>query len=314
MQSVGFVVGPGFPVMSLAALAAFEFANSSVERPFYDVRVLSEAGGRVPSSLGLAIETKRFGRSMFDTVIITGTMDIVPASRGVLAFARKAAKRSRRVASICTGAFILAEAGLLDGRRATTHWCAARDLRERYPNVKVNEDRIFIVDAPIWTSAGASAGIDLALAMIEEDLGVELARLVAKKLVLYHRRAGGQSQHSVLLEMDTTSDRIQSVLMYAKQNLRASLSVDRLAEVAHLSPRQFSRAFQAATGRSPAKAIESLRAEAARVMLEQGHDSIDDVARESGFTSRDHMRRAFLRTYGLPPQALRRQARMASTT
>src|SRR5258708_8071898 len=310
MQRVGFVVGPGFPVMSLAALAAFEFANASVERPFYDVRALSEAGGRVPSSLGVAIEPKRFGSSMFDTVIITGTMDIAPASRGVLAFVRKAAKRSRRVASICTGAFILAEAGLLDGRRATTHWCAARDLRERYPNVKVDEDRIFVVDAPIWTSAGASAGIDLALAMIEEDLGVELARLVARKLVLYHRRAGGQSQHSVLLEMDTKSDRIQSVLMYAKQNLRASLSVERLAEAAHLSPRQFSRAFQAATGRSPAKAIKTRRSEPARVLLEQGHDSIDDIARESGFTSRDHMRRAFLRTYGQPPQGLRRQARV----
>jgi transcriptional regulator GlxA family with amidase domain len=308
MQRVGFVVGPGFPVMSVAALAVFEFANSSVERPFYDVRVLSEAGGRVSSSLGLAVETKRFGSSMFDTVIVTGTMDIVPVSRGVLAFVRKAAKRSRRVASICTGAFILAEAGLLDGRRATTHWCAARDLQARYPTVKVDEDRIFIVDAPIWTSAGASAGVDLALAMIEEDLGVEVARLVARKLVLYHRRAGGQSQHSVLLEMDAKSDRIQSVLTYAKQNLRASLSVERLAEVAHLSPRQFSRAFQAATRRSPAKAIESLRVETARVMLEHGHDSIDDVARESGFTSRDHMRRAFLRAYGQPPQALRRSA------
>jgi transcriptional regulator GlxA family with amidase domain len=309
MQRIGFVVSPGFPVMSLAALAAFEFANSSVARPFYDVRVLSEAGGHVPSSLGLAIETKRFGSSMFDTVIVTGTMDIVPVSRGVLAFVRKAAKSSRRVASICTGAFLLAEAGLLDGRRATTHWCAARDLQARYPNVQVDDDRIFVVDAPIWTSAGASAGIDLALAMIEEDLGVDLARLVAKKLVLYHRRGGGQSQHSVLLEMDATSDRIQSVLTYSKQNLRASLSVERLAEVAHLSPRQFSRAFQAATGRSPAKAIESLRVEAARVMMEQGHDSIDDVARESGFTSRDHMRRAFLRAYGQPPLALRRQAR-----
>jgi transcriptional regulator GlxA family with amidase domain len=309
MQRVGFVVSPGFQLMSFAALAAFEFANSTVERPFYDVLVLSEAGGRVPSSLGLAIETKGFGGSIFDTVIVSGSIDIVPASRGVLAFLRKAAKRSRRVASICTGAFILAEAGLLDGRRATTHWCAARDLRERYPNVKVNEDRIFIVDPPIWTSAGASAGVDLALAMIEEDLGGELARLVAKKLVLYHRRGGGQSQHSVLLEMDPKSDRIQSVLTYARQNLRVSLSVERLAQVAHLSPRQFSRAFQAATGRSPAKAIEGLRVEAARVMLEQGHDSIDDVAHESGFTSRDRMRRAFLRTYGLPPQALRRQAR-----
>src|SRR5882672_516734 len=196
MQRVGFVVGPGFPVMSVAALAAFEFANASVERPFYDVRVLSETGGSVPSSLGLAIETKRFGGSMFDNVIVTGTMDIVPASRGVLAFVRKAAKRSRRVASICTGAFILGEAGLLDGRRATTHWYYARELQRRFPEVKVEEDRIFIIDAPVWTSAGATAGLDLALAMVEKDLGTEVARSVAKKLVMHHRRAGGQSQHS----------------------------------------------------------------------------------------------------------------------
>jgi len=313
MQRVGFVVSPGFQVVSLAALGAFEFANSSVGRPVYDVRVLSDAGGRVPSSLGLAIETKRLGSSMFDTVIICGSVDIVsgrlniiPASRGVLAFVRKAVKRSRRVASICTGAFVLAQAGLLAGRRVTTHWCAARDLQERYPNVKMDEDRIFIVDAPIWTSAGASAGIDLALAMIEEDLGIETARLVAKKLVLYHRRAGGQSQHSVLLEMDAKPDRIQNVLTYAKQNLGEALSVERLAKVAHLSPRQFSRAFMAATGRSPAKVIESLRVESARMMMEQGHDSIGEVARECGFTSRDHMRRAFLRAFGQPPQALRR--------
>jgi transcriptional regulator GlxA family with amidase domain len=221
MQLVGFVVTPGFQIMSLAALAAFEFANSSVEKPLYDVRVLSEAGGRVPSSLGLAVETKRFTSVTFDTVVVSGSMDIVPASRGVLGFLRKAAKRSRRVASICTGAFILAEAGLLDGRRVTTHWCAARVLQARYPKVRLNEDRIFIVDAPIWTSAGASAGVDLALGMIEEDLGAEVARIVAKKLVLSHRRAGGQSQYSVLLELDAKSDRIQSVLTYAKQNLRA---------------------------------------------------------------------------------------------
>jgi len=317
MQRIGFVVSPGFQVVSLSALGAFEFANASVRRPVYDVRVLSETGGHIPSSIGLAVETKRLGSSFFDTVIVCGSMDVAdggvdirPASRGVLAFVRKASKRSRRVASICSGAFILAEAGLLDGRRATTHWCVARDLQARYPTLKVDEDRIFIVDGPIWTSAGASAGVDLALAMIEEDLGVELARLVAKKLVLYHRRAGGQSQHSVLLEMDAKPDRIQSVLTYAKQNLRAALSVDRLAKVANLSPRQFSRAFQTATGRSPAKAIESLRVESARWMMEQRDDSIDAVARETGFTSRDHMRRAFLRVYGQPPQAVRRQARV----
>ena len=242
--------------------------------------------------------------------IVGGSVVVIPASRGVLAFVRKAAKKSRRVASICTGAFVLAAAGLLEGRRATTHWCVARELQARYPNVKVDEDRIFVVDTPIWTSAGASAGVDLALAMIEEDLGDEMARLVAKKLVLYHRRAGGQSQHSVLLDMDAKPDRIQSVLTYAKRNLRASLSVEQLARVAHLSPRQFSRAFHTATGRSPAKAIESLRVETARVMMEQRRDSINRRRPREWFQeSRPHAAR-------IPPslraasQTLRRQARV----
>jgi transcriptional regulator GlxA family with amidase domain len=214
------------------------------------------------------------------------------------------------VASICTGAFILAEAGLLDGRRATTHWMFARDLATRFPKVRMEEDRIFIIDGPIWTSAGMSAGIDLALGMIEKDRGAELAREVARKLVLYHRRAGGQSQHSALLEMDAKSDRIQNALAYAKRNLRTPLTIEELAEAAHLSPRQFSRAFRAETGQSPAKAVEHLRVEAARLMMEQSRHPIDVVAAETGFADRERMRRAFLRAFGQPPQAIRRNARM----
>ena len=167
--------------------------------------------------------------------------------------------RCRRIAAICTGAFILAEAGLLDGRRATTHWCRARELQSRFPKVKVEEDRIFIVDGPVWTSAGMSAGIDLALAMIENDLGADVARAVAKYLVVYHRRTGGQSQFSALLELEPKSDRIQSALAYAKRNLDKRLTVGQLAEAAHLSPRQFSRAFRAETDQPPAKAVEKPR-------------------------------------------------------
>jgi len=135
--------------------------------------------------------------------------------------------------------------------------------------VKVEEDRIFIIDGPVWTSAGMTAGIDLALAMIEKDLGADVARAVARKLVVYHRRAGGQSQFSALLELEPKSDRIQSALAYAKRNLDKPLTVGQLAEAAHLSPRQFSRAFRAETGQSPAKAVENLRVEAARLMMEQ---------------------------------------------
>jgi transcriptional regulator GlxA family with amidase domain len=217
-----------------------------------------------------------------------------------------AARDTRRVASICTGAFILAEAGLLDGRRATTHWSLAAELAQRFPKIKVEGDRIFITDGHIWTSAGMSACIDLALSMVEKDLGSDIARSVARKLVLYHRRAGGQSQHSALLELHPKSDRIQAAINYARQHLGKPLSVEELAGAAHLSSRQFSRAFRAETGQSPAKAIENLRLEAARLMLEQGRHSIDLIARETGFSDRHRMRRAFLRAFGQPPQMIRR--------
>ena len=178
----------------------------------------------------------------------------------------------------------------------------------------MEEDRIFIIDGPVWTSAGMTAGIDLALAMVEQDLGVEAARAVAKKLVVYHRRAGGQSQFSALLELEPKSDRIQSALAYAKRNLDSELTVGRLAEAAHLSPRQFSRAFRAETGQSPAKAVENLRVEAARLLMEQSRHPIEVVARQTGFADRDRMRRAFLRAFGQPPQAIRRNARAAAAS
>ena len=209
----------------------------------------------------------------------------------------------------CRGAFILAEAGLLDGRRATTHWHRARELQIRFPKLKVEEDRIFIVDGQVWTSAGMTAGIDLALAMIENDFGADVARAVARKLVVYHRRAGGQSQFSALLELEPKSDRIQRALEYAKRNLDTPLTVRQLAAAAHLSPRQFSRAFRAETGQSPAKAVENLRVEAARLMMEQSRHPIDVIARQTGFADRDRMRRAFLRNFGQPPQVIRRNAR-----
>ncbi|SFC39553.1 Helix-turn-helix domain-containing protein [Bosea sp. CRIB-10] len=194
----------------------------------------------------------------------------------------------------------------------TTHWVWARDLAARYPKIKVEPDRISIVDGSIWTSAGMSAGVDLALSMIEKDLGPEVARMTARKLVLYHRRGGGQSQHSALLEMDAKSDRIQSALDYARRNLSGRLSVEDLADAARLSPRQFSRAFHAETDQSPAKAVETLRLEAARVLMEQTSHPIEAIAEQTGFADRERMRRAFLRSFGQPPQAIRRNARMLS--
>lgn len=312
MKRVGFIVFPGYQVMAFAATSVFELANHQAGKPVYEVSVLSETGGPVKTSLGMAIGSQAFDETAFDTLIVGGGMEIEPASPGVIRFIQHAAQRYRRIASICTGAFLLAEAGVLDGRRATTHWNYARALQAQYPKVKIEEDRIFIHDGPVWTSAGMTAGIDLALAMVEEDLGVELARMVAKKLVVYHRRAGGQSQFSALLELEPKSDRIQSALTYAKSHLHTPLSVAELADAARLSPRQFSRAFHAETGQSPAKAVENLRVEAARMLMEEGRHPIDVVAQQTGFADRERMRRAFLRAFGQPPQVIRRNARASA--
>jgi transcriptional regulator GlxA family with amidase domain len=309
MQRVGFIVLPGFQMMSVASLSVFELANSEMGEPVYDLRLLSESGGSVRSSMGFSVATEPLSNASFDTLMVGGSAVAGSLTPGVIKFLRRALTRSRRVASTCVGAFVLAEAGLLDGRRATTHWRRARDLQARFPMVKVEEDRIFIVDGPVWTSAGMTAGIDLALAMIEEDLGADVARAVARKLVVYHRRAGGQSQFSALLELEPKSDRIQSALSYAKRNLHKPLTVAQLAKAAHLSPRQFSRAFRAETGQSPAKAVENLRVEAARLMMERSRHPIDVIAQQTGFADRDRMRRAFLRAFGQPPQVMRRNAR-----
>jgi transcriptional regulator GlxA family with amidase domain len=313
MPRVGIILSPGFQMMTFAAISAFEVANVAAGELRYDITVLSEDGGLVKSTLGAALETERFGNpGDFDTIIVGGLMTPEPSSNGLTAFVRASSARCRRVASICTGAFILAEAGLLDGRRATTHWLFARDLQARFPKVKMEEDRIFIIDGPIWTSAGMSAGIDLALGMIEKDYGPDLSLQVARSLVVFHRRAGGQSQHSTLLLMNAKSDRIQNALAFARQNLRMPLSVERLAEIAHLSPRQFGRAFRAETGQTPARAVEELRVEAARLMLEHGRHSLDVIAVENGFANRERMRQAFLRVFGQPPQTIRRAARDAA--
>jgi transcriptional regulator GlxA family with amidase domain len=309
LRQIGFVVFPGFQLMGATATTVFEIANLVIGEDAYHVRLVSEHGGSVPSSSVFSVETEPFGDATFDTVIFGAGMRPEPASAGLLEFARRAARTSRRLATTCVGTFVLAEAGVLDGCRATTHWAFARELQDQYRRLKVEEDRIYIVDGTIWTSAGMTAGIDMALAMVEEDHGIDVARSVARNLVVYHRRAGGQSQFSVLLELEPKSDRIQKALDYAKKNLRHTLSVEELADVAHLSPRQFTRAFRAETRQSPAKAVEHLRVESARLMMEQGRHSMDEVANETGFADRERMRRAFLRTMGQPPQTVRRNSR-----
>ncbi len=307
---IGFIVFEGFQILDLTAITVFEMANKSQGKPMYEISLLSEQGGMVASSSGVSVQTASFINQSFDTLMMMGGIGIHEPSPGLLGFLQQAMPATRRMTSICTGAFILAEAGLLDNRSATTHWRYGRELQRRHPKVKVEEDRIFIQDGKVWTSAGMTSCIDLSLALVEADADVEVSRNIAKNMVVYHRRAGGQSQFSGLLELEPKSDRIQTALTYARNNLQKNLSVDELAEVAHLSPRQFSRAFRAETGQSPAKAIENLRVEAARLMIETARHPIDVVARETGFSDPERMRRAFIRTIGQPPQAIKRIARM----
>jgi transcriptional regulator GlxA family with amidase domain len=309
MKRVGVVLFPGFHILDVAPVTAFELANMRLEKKIYDVEMLSEEGGPVASSCGASIDSAKFGASVFDTVIVTGTIGIPRASAGLCRFLRMMSESARRVASVCTGAFLLAEAGLLNGRKATTHWHYAAELQMRFPHAKVRPERVFVKDGPIWTAAGMTSGIDLSLALIEDDAGADVSRTVARMLVLFHRRTSGHPQFSAMLDLAPQTDRVQKALAYARVNLQQRLSIDDLAAVAHLSPRQFSRAFKLETGESPARAIERLRIEAARALIEGANYPLETIARETGFTNKERMRRAFMRTLSCSPQALRRSAR-----
>lgn len=314
MPKVATVVFPGFQMVALGAQTVFEVANLVIGETSYTVHLASIEGGMIASSLGFCVETQRLADlDDIDTLLLlAGTEPPAQQSADRLDMLRRHIGGARRTAGLCTGAFLLAQTGMLSGRRATTHWSYAAAMRERFPDISVEEDRIFINEGPYWTSAGMTAGLDLAIALVEKDFGGEVARSVARKLVMHHRRSGGQSQHSELLALSPKSDRIQKALLHAQRNLQATLSVEQLAEVAHLSPRQFSRAFRAETGQSPAKAVEQLRLEQARIMLAESSHPLEVVARETGFVDGRRMRGTFLRHYGQPPQMFRRHARQAA--
>ncbi len=309
MKRIALVVFPGFQILDLAAAGVFEIANLQASRSAYEIDVVSESGGAVKSSVGAAIHTVALDPTAYDTVLVAGSTTPLTVSPKLLRQVSRAHEATRRLASICTGAFVLAEAGVLDGRRATTHWLRGRELQRAFPAIRVEEDRIFVRDGTVWTSAGMTACVDLALALVEDDLGAEVSRAVAKKLVVHHRRAGGQSQFSLLSELESQSNRIQGALTYAKNHLDRDLSVEVLADAAHMSPRHFSREFRQHTGQSPARAVERLRVEMARLLVEADELPIERIATRTGFSDPERMRRAFLRTFGEPPQALKRAAR-----
>jgi len=313
MPHVAMVLSPGFQFLALGAQAAFELANLVRGEPYYSLGIYSSHGGTLVSSTGLPLPTLPLAEAgPVDTLLMMA--GIVPPPQlepEVLDLLCDTARGARRVAGLCTGAFILAQMGLLDGRRATTHWSYARQMQENFPAVRVEEDHIFINEGQVWTSAGLTAGLDVAVALVEKDLGADVSRAVARRLVMHHRRAGGQSQHSELLDLAPSNDRIQKALVHARAHLTNVLNVEELASVAALSPRQFSRIFRAETGQSPAKAVERIRLEAARLMLEDSSHGLEAIAQLTGFADLRRMREAFMRQYGQPPQALRRIARAA---
>lgn len=312
-RTVWFVVFPGFELLDLGGpLCAFNLAID-FHRAAYEVHIVSTSGGLVFGSAGVAIETVAPpSPNHLDTLVVVGAPNAqaLYAQTETAEFVGAIASRARRKASVCTGAYFLAAAGLLDGRRATTHWRFAAEFQRQFPAIKVDADRIFIREDDIWTSAGITAGIDLALAMIEEDCGIEVSKAIARDLVVYHRRSGGQSQFSTMLDLEPRPGRVRDALAYARAHLHERLSVEQLADVARISPRQFARQFTAETGETPARAVERLRCEAALPGIEGTTEPLDQIALRVGFGDLERMRRACLRVYGQPPQALRRKGRV----
>jgi transcriptional regulator GlxA family with amidase domain len=278
----------------------------------YACSVHSIHGGPIMTADGVRIVTEPVNAldgQAIDTLIVPGACNIddVRRDRELIDWIRGRAPDCRRVCSVCIGTFLLAEAGLLNGRRVVTHWQHCTRLASSYPNITVEPDAIYVCDGGIWSSAGVTTGIDMALAMIEQDCGRPVAMHVARVLVVYLRRMGGQSQYSALLaaQAESTSDAFGELERWIAENLTADLRIERLAERAGMSPRNFARQYRETRKRTPARTVEGIRVDAARRALEETDDRIEDIARRCGFHSEEHLRAAFARHIGIAPRAYR---------
>ncbi len=304
------IAGPLDVLCAAPCVRANDFDLSKAQRSV----VVSEFGGPITTQpSGISVHTEPLAsvaRKTIDTLIVPGAyrMEHVINRPSLLKWVRTTAGRARRVVSICTGAFLLAQAGLLDGRRATTHWLRVKEFGQRYPKVTVEADAIFVNDGNIYSSAGITAGMDLALHLVEADWGADIALTIAKNWLLYVKRPGGQSQFSALLPNKAcerlTIAELQSWIM---ENLNADLSVIKLAERVSMSPRHFARVFQSDTGVTPAKYVETVRIEAARRWLEDSSRPIETIAAECGMGDSERLRRSFIRRLGVNPSDYRRR-------
>jgi transcriptional regulator GlxA family with amidase domain len=299
-------------------LEVFAGAHTLVEAtgrddPGYEVSILSRDGASLRTSSGLEIVPHgdfAATPAKLDTLIVAGGFGSHTASADshTIEWIARTAKRARRTASVCTGAFLLAAAGLLDGRRATTHWAAAGEMARLHPSVRVDPEPIFLRDGDIWTSAGVTAGMDLALALVEEDLERDIALALARQLVMFLRRPGSQAQFSATLAaQEPIREPLREVRRHIVESVAADLSVETLAQLSHMSPRHFARSFRAETGVTPARYVESVRLEAARRALEDTAMPIATVARACGFGTSETLRRSFLRSLGVGPAEYRRR-------
>jgi transcriptional regulator GlxA family with amidase domain len=305
------------PLEVFARAERFLRDEGRTREPVYQVEVLARSAGPVAMSSGLELVARRSFHTTvpIDTLIVCGGIgtDAARADRELIAWLRRQQSRVGRLASVCTGTFLLAEAGLLDGRRATTHWAWCDRLAREFPSVEVVPDAIFVRDGAVHTSAGVTAGIDLALAMVEEDWGREVALGVARELVVFLKRPGGQSQFSRHLStLQPAARPIRELELWALENLAADLSVEALAARVHMSPRNFARVFRRETGSTPAKFVEQARVEEARRRLEETPLTTAAIASACGFGTTESMRRAFLRRLGVGPAEYRRRFQPSS--
>jgi transcriptional regulator GlxA family with amidase domain len=295
------------PIQVFASANDLIAANGGA-RP-YVLRVVAPGGERVTASAGLALAVEPLPpvNEALDTLLVAGGEGAETAAEdpALVDWVRQRALRARRVASVCTGAFLLAAAGVLDGRRAATHWMYCARLARRFPAVRVEADPIFVCDGRVWTSAGVTAGIDLALALVEEDLGRSVALAVARYLVVFLKRPGGQAQFSAALSLQTADDKFGALHDWINGHLGDELSLSVLAGHAGMSERSFSRHYVEATGQTPARAIERLRVEAARRLLLDSKVPVKRIARQCGFGTEETMRRSFVRLLSTSPQDYR---------
>ncbi len=310
MRTIALVAFPGVQLLDIAGPAdVFAMANVYSVEPFFRVRLVSSAGGTLATSSGMVLQTEGLDAvapDSVDTLIIAGGerngLGEAIRDERLAAWTRSACKLARRYGSVCTGAFALAHWGLLDGHRATTHWEGTSLLRRHFSGIEVEPDALYVQDGKVWTSGGVTSGIDMSLALVEQDLGRWIAMRVAKQLILAARRLGNQSQFSATLEAQ--AGQYAALVDWMRAHLGEPIGVERMAEKAGESPRSFHRHFVKVTGLTPHAFLEALRLQAAKTRLEAG-EPLKSVAQASGFRSEAHLAKIFRRRYALTPSQYR---------